>query len=353
MNDTLLLLGLLTWLILFLDDRFFTIWKLWRERNNLQLTKGIFPIDNYGTVVWREPKRSPLSRRSVFNPSIIFDRQRDRWLVASRYTRGRRTGQCLIQYLADDDDVLIRGETFRANILISVFDRSFERKLEEFPVYVKRYSGSVDPLFWQGEDPRVFIETGELMIQSTLHSVDGKRLLAHGSLETRDSRVIYVPKRIIRSQFDEKNWSAISNRNGVFLTHVHPRWKVAKLTGESSVPDFILDAEAPEILRGLRCTSGCKPFKPTTLITCLHSTHPYRTYLCELDSRTLLPIRLSQPLEFGSGLNYIEFPSGLEVRDNEVYFGVGLDDIEFQIFKTTKEVIDNLLTIIIRNPLKP
>jgi hypothetical protein len=336
-------------LILTLDERFFALWKLWRERDKLllaQTTKGVFQIDNYGVVLWHEPPSSPLSRRSIFNPSIIFDRQRDRWIVASRFTRGRRTGQCLLQYLADDDDVMIRGEPFRASILISVFDNSFSRKIEEFPVYVKRYGETIDPLFWQGEDPRIFVEAGELLIQSTLHSPHGRRLLAHGKLETVEgSKVIYVPSRIIRSENDEKNWSAISTREGLFLTHVHPRWKVARLSPGNGTPEFVLDEEAPEILHGLRCTSGCKPFGKTTLITCLHSTHPYRTYLCELDSTSLLPLRLSQPLEFGSGLNYIEFPSGLEVRGNDVYFGVGINDIEYKIFKTPREVIDILLTV--------
>lgn len=332
-------IAIVIWIAVSLDERFLTIWYAWKQR----LRTPSIPIDRYGTVVWEQPISSPFSRRSVFNPSILFDNSR--WIVISRFTRGRRALQCFFQYALEDDEIKIDGVRYRATMLATIFNKDFGSKIEEFPIYTRTYGGVRDPLFWQGEDPRIFVRGKRVFVQSTLHRPDGRRCLAHGTLENIGPKVVYVPRSVIQSPVDEKNWSSIPGFENIFLTHVHPRWKVARLS-EDGTPSFFVDEISPENLKGLRCTSGCRPFGKN-LLTCLHSVHPYRTYLCEISPQTFLPLRMSPVLEFSAGENYIEFPSGLETigMGEFVYFGVGLNDSGFKIYRMRGELVDSILSI--------
>lgn len=217
---TLVCLGVL----FFLDERLFILWKIWTQR-----PKAVPVGELSRKIVWETEPQSPiLSRRSIFNPSIHFDRVSKRWLMISRFTRGRRVGQCLLQYAIEDDLLKIDGSEHRASMLLQIFDREFNL-IRETPVYVKTFQGSSDCLRWQGEDPRFFLnEDGELQVQATLHEPTGKIRLAHGPLGTSsDGRVYWKVTRVIKSSENQKNWGGMMGNR--FLTNVFPEWRVVSL----------------------------------------------------------------------------------------------------------------------------
>ena len=326
-------------ILFFLDERLYILWKIWTQR-----PKAVPVGELSSRVVWEEGPSFPLSRRSVFNPSIHFDKVSNRWLMISRFTRGRRVGQCLLQYTIEDDLIDIDGLEHRASMLLQIFDMGFNL-IREIPVYVRTFGGSNDCLRWQGEDPRFFTnEIGELQVQATLHEPNGKIRLAHGPLRTTsDGRVLWNVSRVIKSSENQKNWGALPDGRR-FLTNVFPEWRVASLDSAGYQTTLMsLDTSGIDRLTGLRCTSGCKQFTKSTLLTCLHSVHPYRTYLCEIDSRTLKPLRISPPLEFCEGLGYIEFPSGLEVLGEDVFLGVGINDIKLKVIKLKAYLVGELM----------
>jgi len=329
---------------LFLDETFYIDTKGEQRFNN---TVDLSELTN---TVWKSPPSTALSRRSIFNPSLIFDPHLDCWHMFCRYTRGRRLLQCLLQYLLEDDIVYIDKRSYRASILYIRLNSDFQ-PIQEIPVYVETepYPGAIphDQLFWQGEDPRVFRdENNNLKIQATIHQSDGIIRLGQGSLKTVDDKLIWKIERVIRSETSEKNWSAIplvKDDSQLFLTHVSPVWRMATLSPGGVVTPVLETSKYDIWFNKLRCTSSCQMFTEKTMLTCLHTVHPYRTVLCEISCETLLPIRLSHPLEFKNSNAYIEFASGFCIKDDKVYFGMGFNDTYSEVISLTKERVEGLL----------
>lgn len=48
-------------------------------------------------------------------------------------------------------------------------------------------------------------------------------------------------------------------------------------------------------------------------------------------------------MEFCEGLGYIEFPSGLEVLEKDVFIGVGINDIKLKVFKLKAYFVRELM----------
>lgn len=241
----------------------------------------------------------------------------------------------------DDDLIHIRGGEYRASMLLYVFSDEFEKRKEE-PVYVSVGRGTSNPLFWQGEDPRLYRnEKGELMVQATIHSPEGLICLGQGTLCRVDGRLVWNVQRIVQSRVNQKNWAASPlTRNGrqLFLSHVYPKWCWTSLdVGGVSRREFVIPSFGE--FTDLRCTSGCVDFRPNTLLTCLHSKKPYKTFFCEIDKTTLLPLNISPALDFSPEKSYIEFCSGLEVVGEKVYLGVGINDAQFEIYLMDREEI--------------
>lgn len=328
---------------LFLDELYYTIMK--RQTR----FEGSVDLSRISQVSFTGPESNPFSRRSVFNPSILFD---DGWHMVARNTRGRRLAQCIWQLALEDDVVEIGGVEYRASMIYYQLDRRF-KVVREVPVYVRTepYPGarSGNPLWWQGEDPRVFKdENGKLKIQATVHQSDGVIKLGHGPLTYNKGYLTWEISRIIQDPRSQKNWSAIpltSEGRQLFLDRVSPDWSVVTLDERGVAKPVLKTNKFAKWFGKLRCTTGCKPFKPGTFLTCLHTTNPYRTILCEINSQTLLPRRISEPLEFKYPDTYIEFPSGLETLDGNVYLGLGFNDTHFEIRKLSIDVVDGLLTI--------
>lgn len=337
--------------MLFDEEIIKSVKQIYRSKNSVLLIGGCV------RKVWQGPLYGPVSRRSVFNPSIIYDHDSDRWVVICRYTRGRNTGQIVLQYLAEDDTKTIYDKVHRATMRIFVLDKHF-RLISDEPVYVdtKPYPGAEarDILFWQGEDPRFFVdEHGRLMVQASVHQRDRVIKLAHGRLErTPDSRFMkWVIERVIKLPSSQKNWGSLPAKQDdrkMFLTDVHPRWKIQIVSSDGTVTRVVdVDTTPYKQLQGLRCTSRCCTFTETTLLTCLHSVHPYQTYFCEIDMETTLPIRLSPPLIFDVD-SYIEFPSGLDILDDRVFIGIGINDVKAAIYSINKDKVSELLLDITR-----
>lgn len=343
-----LIIALLSIWVIFDEDIIKSVKQIYRSKDSV-LVQG-----NIVRKVWQGPIHSPVSRRSVFNPSIIYDHGSERWFVICRYTRGRKTGQVLLQYLAEDDTTLIYDKVHRATMILFVLDKRFNLVSRE-PVYVDNepYPGAQpqDLLFWQGEDPRFFVdEHNRLMVQASVHQMDRIIKLAHGRLEkTPDGRFLkWTIEKVIKLPSSQKNWGSLpvtQFNSKLFLTDVYPKWKVQIVDQQGSVKN-IIDIDTPGILlKNLRCTSRCCLFKQGTLLTCLHSVHPYQTYFCEIDLSTLGPLRLSPPLIFDID-SYIEFPSGLDIIDDFVYVGVGINDVKASVYRLPVDYVDRLLKVV-------
>lgn len=334
-------LAIVALMLFFMDEIFYMDVK-----GNIRFTNTV-DLSRSGTVVWSGPPSNPLRRRSVFNPSITF--HSGKWHVMTRYTRGRRFLQCMMQYVFDDDIISIHGKEYRASIRYFCFDPEFNLLSDE-PIFVETVPRPgfipTDTLFWQGEDPRVYKnENNQLRIQATVHK-GNVRKLAQGGMIRKEGILIWDIERIIQSSNHEKNWSAIPlshNHSQLFITHVYPQWRVGTLDGTGRFTTLIQTKKYEKWFAKLRCTSCCCPFRSKTLLTCLHTVHPYRTVLCEIDSITLLPLRLSLPLEFYMDESYIEFPSGLAVKDHMVYLGLGLNDTCCEIRRFSMEEVEKLL----------
>lgn len=313
--------------------------------------KNSVDLSRFSQLVFQGPDSDPLSRRSVFNPSLLFD---GCWHLVARYTRGRRLAQCIWQLALEDDVVNIEGVEYRASMIYYQLDCKF-KIVNEVPVYVRTepYPGarSLNSLWWQGEDPRFFKnEDGKLTVQATVHQTDGVIKLGHGTLKYKQGHLTWEINRIIQTPLSQKNWAAIPlNHQGrqLFLDRVSPEWSVVTLDEKGVIQTVIKTNKFAKWFGKLRCTTGCRPFKPGTLLTCLHTANPYRTILCELSSTTLLPNRISKPLEFKYPDAYIEFPSGLEILDGNVFIGLGFNDTHFEIRKLPIDVVDKLLSIVI------
>lgn len=332
-------LGVVFFCLMFFEDRLQVLMYM--------LSRQGYSLRNVRKLVWKSPLSNPLRRRSVFNPSMIFDADRKRWLVLCRYTRGRRVGQCMLQYLLDDDVLRLRGRRYRASMLLYIFNDEFEKQSEE-PVYVLSEIKSTNPLFWQGEDPKLYVdEHGKIMVQATLHSPSGLICLGQGSLARVDDKLVWDVRRTVQSRVNQKNWSASPlayQGSQMFLSHVYPKWRWTILSPEG-VPRVVFESFSFGELGDLRCTSGCRPFRENTLLTCLHSKNPYKTYLCEIDRETLLPVRMSPAFEFSPDKSYIEFCSGLEIVGDKVYFGVGINDAQFEIYLMMRDEVEKLLFV--------
>jgi predicted GH43/DUF377 family glycosyl hydrolase len=348
MKHSILFLCLfLVWLLIHMDEIYLV--DYYREYR----FKNTFIMKRYGKVVWQGPTCNVWGRRSVFNPSIVYEPNKERWHIFCRYTRGRRVLQCMYQQLLENDVVKISDQDYRESMFYICLTKEFHTISSE-PVFVntspKGCSSPIDILFWQGEDPRTFRnQDGKLLLQATVHSGEVRKL-AHGTLVRHQGKLLWEPEMIIQSKTNEKNWSALpltDKKCGsqIFLSHVSPEWKMTTLTSDG-YPQTILSTSKYETwFRNLRCTSPTYHLFPGKLLTCLHTYHPYRTVLCEIDSKTLLPTRLSLPLEFEYPDSYIEFPSGLYIMDDKVYIGVGVNDTRAKIWEFTKSFILNLLTI--------
>ena len=334
-------LTIAVFMLFFMDEIFYTDVKSGiRFRNTVDLSSS-------GEIVWSGPASSAMSRRSVFNPSMLF--HSDSWHVFTRYTRGRRFLQCMMQYSFENDVVDIGGKEYRASIRYYRLDDKFQTIVDE-PVYVEMVPRPgftpMDSLFWQGEDPRVFCnEKNQIRVQATIHQGEIRKL-AQGKIVRREGKLVWEIEKIIQSKESEKNWSALPislKDQQLFITHVSPTWRVGALDKQGRFNPVVQTSKYEKWFSKLRCTSLCCPFKSDTFLTCLHTTHPYQTILCEIDSKTLLPLRLSLPLKFHFDDSYIEFPSGLAVKDKRVYLGLGLNDTFCEIRALSIEEVEKLL----------
>jgi hypothetical protein len=260
--------------------------------------------------------------------------------------------QCVYQQMIDNDVCQLSGKEYRASMLYTCLSPDFHPIGSE-PIFVNTSppgcSSPLDDLFWQGEDPRVFRnQSGKLRLQATVHS-GSTRKLAHGSLVRKEGKLVWDLHSLIRSPANEKNWSALPltdpQGSQIFLSHVHPEWKMTTLTSDGYPRTLLTTPRYAAWFRKLRCTSPCQVLSPGKLLTLLHTYHPYRTVLCEIDSKTLLPTRLSLPLEFEYPDSYIEFPSGLFIHEDKVYVGLGINDTKARIWEFPLDLIQQLLVI--------
>lgn len=310
---------------------------------NYVATNGIVPekispirLHNEAACVWKSPETDILSLRSIYNPDLWYDRQKEEWYIVARYTRGHRA----VQYILAHNPYIDELDGGRITMLLFVLDKHFVPK-QSIPIYsaIEPYPGlkSRKLLWWNGEDPRVFYnqQTKKFTVQATVHRDDGRICLGHGPLIQKDTvdaaewDVEYICEIKGQGEESQKNWSYI--RGDLYLTHCYPYWQIVRMAADGVCQIYMRVPSA--IKEEVRCTTKLVSLTEHTYLTLLHTHKPYRTVFCEVDKRTLLPIRYSRPVTFFETQTFVEFPSGLFIHDLDVYIGLGLNDCEGYVFK--------------------
>ena len=299
-----------------------------------------------GDIVWKSPNISIFSRRSIFNCDMIYDSKLSEWYVITRYTHGRRLFQLLYGILLKHTGPIM---------MMYKLDKDF-KLIHKMPIYNSSdpIAGmtSTNKLYVNGEDPRIFYNEDlmKFTIQATVYWNDKRKTLAHGTLEVieGEEKLCWKIKKQCfiknKEKDSHKNWSYITKN--LYLTHAHPLWQIVEMdtTGKSRI---ILSVNNTHPI-SLRCTTKFQSLTEDTYLTLLHTYSPYRTVFCKVDKKTLLPIDYSEPVHFFENFfNDIEFPSGLCICDNQVYIGLGINDLKCVIIKLSKEKVLSLFRKII------
>lgn len=323
--------------VLHFDRLFFKILNLRKHRLGYESSRLV----EYETV-WSVSPAPMISKRSVFNPDMWYDSSKKLWYVIARYTKGHRFSQLISCMISEKDNLQVA-------MILFTLDDNFNQ-ISQREVYVEKepmegYQPSVS--YWSnGEDPRLFFDDsmGKYVIQATIHNLDKSIHIAHGVLvENKQGLLLWKIFRVCGidgvSKY-QKNWSYIGKN--VYLSHCFPKWQIVKM---NELGDSTIVRQCDTIINNnLRCTSKFCLFTAHSYLTLLHTYNQfYRCVFCEVDRKTLLPIRYSKPIDFTEDTSYVEFPSGLFILNDRVYVGLGINDVECKIIRIHKDVIDRYL----------
>jgi hypothetical protein len=152
----------------------------------------------------------------------------------------------------------------------------------------------------------------------------------------------------------QKNWCPFSHNKKLFLhTDTYPIWRVFEISDMGRMTKvFEIDTTLffqSSKQKIIRCSTSWKSFTKNTYICGLHTKQfcgifpTIRTILVEIDKKTLKPLRKT-PV-FCVDINNdtrIQFLSGLETDDSNVYLSYGIGDYKSEIKRFTKQHILNL-----------
>ena len=157
----------------------------------------------------------------------------------------------------------------------------------------------------------------------------------------------------IKPSMIQKNFCPFVLNNKLLIhTDSFPMWNVFDLNFNHIVSfnskEFFLNLKH-EIIR---CSTSWKSFSEKTFICGLHTKTfainkflpTIRTILVEIDKETLIPIRKTKVLCFDRINNArIQFLSGLETDNNNIYLTFGIGDYKITIKRLPKTYVNRLL----------
>lgn len=277
----------------------------------------------------------------IFNPSLT--KYRENYVMCARYSN--KTLKNLFLYLSSKS-------TNSSHICIVLLSKKFEVLKIIFPKL------NNIPL----EDPRIHYHNNKFYVSITefnsnsdifpaLYILDKEFNLIKRVDYKKDNYFRHAQKNNI-----QKNWCPFSHGQDLLLhTDSYPIWRVMKIN-ETGNMSKILEQDTTSFFENskqkiIRCSTSWKSLTESTYICGLHTkefcmTIPIiNTILIEIDKKTLIPIRKTSIICIDSkNHTKVQFLSGIEVDDMNVYLSYGIGDYKVEIIRFTKNhLIRNLL----------
>ena len=276
----------------------------------------------------------------MFNPSIT--KYKDGYVMCTRYNN--KTIKNLFMYAHSEID-------YQSYICFVVLSLDMKIKKIVFPSLKKI------PL----EDPRItffdgyfFVSVTELIskkeIYPTLYIFDEQFNFLRRVDYNRKDYFITNPKSSI-----QKNWCPFPYNNEILLhTDTFPDWKVYRIDHWGDM-HMMAHCDSRKFFRRIsqrliRCSTSWKSFSKNTFICGIHTKQFFsvlptiRSVLVEIDKRALLPIRHTEVFCVDAKDNTrVQFLSGLEVDELNVYLTFGIGDYRADVKRVPKSYIRELL----------
>jgi len=280
----------------------------------------------------------------IFNPSIT--KCGKNYIMCCRYTN--KTAKNILYYLLSN----IKYTSTICFVILS-------EKMDILKVIFPSFGENIVPL----EDPRIqFFENkyhvsvtefkGSNDIFPCLYIFDNNFNLIKRTEYNRENYFIHTTPSNI-----QKNWCPFIHNSSFFLhTDTYPLWKVFDIGDDGSMKKIVeyntndFFHSTPEKI--IRCSTSWKSFSENTYICGLHTKEFFlkipptiRSILVEIDKKTLLPIRKTDTFCIDCVDDHrIQFLSGLETDEYNVYLTFGVGDYKTEIFRFSKEHLNkNLL----------
>jgi hypothetical protein len=154
----------------------------------------------------------------------------------------------------------------------------------------------------------------------------------------------------------QKNWCPFQYKNSLYIhTDSYPNWTVFKF--EDNIKRIIVNIDTSTFFDDLnqkliRCSTSWVDFSDKTFLCGLHTKEfaftrflpTIRSIFVEIDKKTFKPIRKTKLLclDFKND-SRIQFLSGMESDDLNIYITFGIGDYKFQIKKISKKYIQSVL----------
>lgn len=152
----------------------------------------------------------------------------------------------------------------------------------------------------------------------------------------------------------QKNWCPFSYKGKLLLhTDAYPTWRVFQILDDGSMlPQVTQDTTAlfNSSKLFIRCSTSWKPFLNDDLLCGLHTKQfcgifpTIRTILVEIDGETLLPKRKTKIFCVDKYHTRIQFLSGMESDDLNIYLTYGIGDYKSEIKRIPKRHILTMLS---------
>jgi hypothetical protein len=276
----------------------------------------------------------------MFNPSIT--KWNDNYVLCVRYSN--KTVKNFFMYAYSTLN-------YQSSLCCAVLDGKMKIQKVIFPIRTDI------PL----EDPRIQYHQSKFYISVTEY-VDKGNIFP--TLYILNDRFDYI-QRIeydrndyftIMPQFNiQKNWCPFVHNGELYLhTDTYPMWNVFKLFEDGHIQNIVsVDTKTLFCSSGhklIRCSTSWKKLTDSTYICGSHTKTfctklpTIRTILVEIDMNTLQPIRKSDVLciDIKSDTR-IQFLSGLEVDEYNVYLSYGIGDYKCEVHSIPKTHVHNLL----------
>jgi predicted GH43/DUF377 family glycosyl hydrolase len=279
--------------------------------------------------------------RKIFNPSLT--KYGENYVMSARYSN--KTLKNIYSYLLSKSKNI-------SHICFILLSPNFEILKIIFPKL------NNIPL----EDPRIHYHNNKFYVSITEFNSDSDIFPALYILDkefnlikrvdyNKDNYFAHAPKNNI-----QKNWCIFSHYDDLLLhTDSYPIWRVMKIT-ETGNMSQLLEHDTTDFFENykqkiIRCSTSWKSLTESTYICGLHTkemnmTIPtMSTILIEIDKKTLKPIRKTDIICIDSeNHTKVQFLSGIEVDDMNVYLSYGIGDYKVEIIRFTKNhLLKNLL----------